>query len=627
MNEKSTKLFIRGGQTFLHNIRMFTQVGKKIMSAFGVIIILLSGAALYCNTSVYERYIGVEYIKAFGSSLIDDHSSQMIRAPNGKIYLLSPDLIIKAPLVVKTIKGLEKTLILSLIEGVIATPIMIIFIIAWLYQRGKKQSEPSLVRGSYLVDGHTLEELIKKKGKVSPYKLAGVPLPFGSERQHIQIIGTTGAGKTAVIQNLLTEIRAKGDRAIVYDKGGTYLSKFYREDKDVILNPLDVRGRAWDVWAECEDKADLEALVEAIMPMPVGNTMDPFWIKAARMIFVSTAHELRNHPERSNLMLLQYLLTADLGKIHSLLRHTEAESLVSEKVQKTALNVKTVMATYLKSLLYLKNEGEVFSIRNWILNDHDSSSLFISSEGRKHTSLIPLISAWMNTATKELLGLKPSQNRRIWFILDEVDSLHVLPFLSGAQAEGRKFGGSFLLGYHGASQLRTTYGYDGATKLSNLASTRLFLRQPEEADANYASKNIGDSEVEEVNESVSYGANTMRDGISVSKQKKRELLVLPVEIQTADDLTAYLRVKGDFPAAKVKIPYVDYPIIHEEFIPRVLEEDPLRQKVEKLVDTYSDPFLVNTDTTFKNEAMTSEMKGVANKENEITQEPCPNELL
>ena len=596
------------------------------MSAFGIIIILLSGAALYCNTSVYERYIGVEYIKAFGSSLIDDHSSQMIRAPNGKIHLLSPDLIIKAPLVVKTIKGLEKTLILSLIEGVIATPIMIIFIIAWLYQRGKKQSEPSLVRGSYLVDGHTLEELIKKKGKVSPYKLAGVPLPFGSERQHIQIIGTTGAGKTAVIQNLLTEIRAKGDRAIVYDKGGTYLSKFYREGKDVILNPLDVRGRAWNVWAEGGDKADLEALAQAIIPTPINNSSDPFWVNGPRIIFVSTAHELRNHPDRSNLMFLEYILKADLGKIHALLRHTEAEALVSDKIQKTALTLKTVMVTYLKSLLYLKNEGEIFSIRDWILNDEGSSSLFISSEGRKHAALTPLISAWLNTATKELLGLKPNQNRRIWFILDEIDSLQVLPFLSSAEAEGRKFGGSFLLGYHGASQLRTTYGYDGATKLSNLASTRLFLRQPEEADASYASKNIGDAEVEEVNESISYGANTMRDGISVSKQKKREPLVLPIEIQTADDLTGYLRVKGDFPAAKVKIPYVDYPIIHEEFIPRVLEEDPLRQKVEKLVDTYSDPFLVNTDATSKNEDKTS-IKSIGNKENEISQEPISNELL
>ncbi len=52
-----------------------------------------------------------------------------------------------------------------------------------------------------------------------------------------------------------------------------------------------------------------------------------------------------------------------------------------------------------------------------------------------------------------------------------------------------------------------------------------------------------------------------------------------------------MRVKGEFPAAKVKLDYVNYPLIHEEFIPRELDPDPLRQKIEKLVDTYSDPLL------------------------------------
>jgi type IV secretory pathway TraG/TraD family ATPase VirD4 len=165
---------------------------------------------------------------------------------------------------------------------------------------------------------------------------------------------------------------------------------------------LDARGKAWNSWAECEDKADFEALAEALMPMPINNTMDPFWINAARMIFVSTAHELKNNPKRSNILLLQYLLTADLGKIHELLKHTESESLVSSKVQKTALNVKTVMATYLKSLLYLQDHGDVFSIRDWILDDQQNNFLFVSSDGRKHPTLRPLISAWINTATKEL---------------------------------------------------------------------------------------------------------------------------------------------------------------------------------------------------------------------------------
>ena len=33
MAVNTTKLFIRGGQIFLHNIRMFTQVGKQVSLA------------------------------------------------------------------------------------------------------------------------------------------------------------------------------------------------------------------------------------------------------------------------------------------------------------------------------------------------------------------------------------------------------------------------------------------------------------------------------------------------------------------------------------------------------------------------------------------------------------------
>jgi type IV conjugative transfer system coupling protein TraD len=325
--------------------------------------------------------------------------------------------------------------------------------------------------------------------------------------------------------------------------------------------------------------------------MPINNSMDPFWINAARMIFVSTANELKNNPNRSNLMLLQYLLTADLGSIHQLLRQTESESLVSEKVQKTALNVKTVMATYLKSLLYLRDDKDIFSIRKWILNDHSNSCLFVSSDGRKHPTIRPLISAWINTATKELLSLAPDDNRRVWFILDELATLHALPFLATVKSESRKFGGCFILGHHGASQLRTIYGNDGASTLSNLCSTRFYLRLPEHVDAEHASKNIGTYEIEEVSESISYGANTMRDGISVSRQTREKRLVLPTEIQAANDLRGYLRVKGDFSPAIITLNYKNYPIVHDEFIARDIDPDPLRQKVESLVETYSDPIL------------------------------------
>lgn len=591
MSVNSSKLFIRGGQTFLHNVRMFTQVGKQVCVAMIIIFILLTGLLFYLQTSPYQRYMARTVAEAHMLILVQSKPKQMVHMQNGESYPVYSEQIITAPIVKTIIESLKQQLILSIFQALGLSVLSLAAMLRWLKKRGVQQGKSRIIRGHELANTTTLKKQIKKSGKISPYTLAGIPLPHNSETQHIQIIGTTGSGKTVAIRELLTTIRERGERAIVYDKGGTYISRFYREGQDVILNPLDTRGKSWNVWAECEDKADLEALAEAIMPMPLNNTMDPFWINAARMIFVSTANELKDRPDRSNLMLLQYLLTADLGRIHHLLRQTESESLVSDKVQKTALNVKTVMATYLKSLLYLKDDNDIFSIREWILNDKSNSCLFVSSDGRKHPTIRPLISAWINTATKELLSMPPDDNRRVWFILDELATMHALPFLGTSKSESRKFGGCFLLGHHGASQLRTIYGKDGAASLSNLSSTRLYLRLPEEEDAEHASRNIGTYEIEEVNESVSYGANTMRDGISVSRNTREKRLVLPTEIQTANDLQGYIRVKGELPAAKVHLKYICHPEIHPEFIAREIDSDPLRQKVETLVDTYSDPVL------------------------------------
>ncbi|WP_298624828.1 type IV conjugative transfer system coupling protein TraD [uncultured Legionella sp.] len=597
-----TKLFIRGGQTFLHNVRMFTQVGKKVSLVMLLIAVVQVVVAFYMNTTVYQRYIGKEWVKAHALLLIQNRSKQIVQMPTGESYPVYSEQIIKAPMVLSYVNQLKKELFISILEAFIFSLISLVLIVRWLQKKGERQGQSKIIRGSELVAEHELKKRIKKTGKTSPYRIGSVYLPFGSETQHIQIVGTTGSGKTVAIRDLLMTIRERGERAIIYDKGGTYLSRFFREDQDILLNPLDERGHSWNVWAECEDKADLEALAEAIMPMPINNTMDPFWIHAARMIFVSTANELKNHPNRSNLMLLQYLLTTDLEKIHHLLRHTEAGSLVSEKVQKTALNVKTVMATYLKSLLYLKDDGDIFSIRNWILNDQGNSCLFVSSDGRKHPTIRPLISAWINTATKELLSLPPNDHRRVWFILDELTTMHALPFLGSVKSESRKFGGCFVLGHHGASQLRTIYGNDGATSISGLCSTRMYLRLPEDGDAEPASRNLGSYEIEEANESVSYGANTMRDGVSVSRQTKEKRLVMPTEIQILDDLDGYLRVKGTFPAAKINLKYVHYPLKHPEFIARKIDSDPLRQEVEQLVETYADPILASSHDTVLEEA-------------------------
>ena len=58
-----------------------------------------------------------------------------------------------------------------------------------------------------------------------PYKIAGVPWPSGAETRqtrHTIVSGTTGAGKTVLIADLVEQIRARGERCVLYDKMGSY---------------------------------------------------------------------------------------------------------------------------------------------------------------------------------------------------------------------------------------------------------------------------------------------------------------------------------------------------------------------------------------------------------------------
>ncbi|MCD8573651.1 MAG: type IV secretion system DNA-binding domain-containing protein [Gammaproteobacteria bacterium] len=77
----------------------------------------------------------------------------------------------------------------------------------------------------------------------------------------------------------------------------------------------------------------------------------------------------RTSKNPSLLRLLRNLLTADIGELKALLAGTEAETLMSEKIEKTAVSIKSVLATYLKSLCFLTEGNEPFSIRRWVEDD------------------------------------------------------------------------------------------------------------------------------------------------------------------------------------------------------------------------------------------------------------------
>jgi type IV secretory pathway TraG/TraD family ATPase VirD4 len=79
-----------------------------------------------------------------------------------------------------------------------------------------------------------------------------------------------------------------------------------------------------------------------------------------------------------------------------------------------------MLATYLRPLQLMPDQGEAFSISRWIDDDRSDAVLFLTSRAEIHTSLAPLISVWMDIAIKSLLSRPRDRERTVWFILDEV---------------------------------------------------------------------------------------------------------------------------------------------------------------------------------------------------------------
>ena len=87
----------------------------------------------------------------------------------------------------------------------------------------------------------------------------------------------------------------------------------------------------------------------------------------------------------------------------------------------------------------LDKEGKAkFSIRKWLHNSGDNAWIFLSSDGRVHESIKPLITAWLNIAMQNVLALEADLSRRVWTLLDELPSLNNVPKILEYLSEARK---------------------------------------------------------------------------------------------------------------------------------------------------------------------------------------------
>lgn len=587
----STKHITQGGQVFSYMLNMFMQVNRRIAFWLLNLFFVLTPLFFWMRVPWQDMRNGGLYwwlyLSAGGEKALFNIPPVYDVPYDGQTLHFTSAAILKDPYM--TYAG-QLTLQELFIAVFIASCVVlaVAYGVYYLLRRlGEKQAQDDMVGGRSLTeDVKSVARQLHKEGNASPLHMDLLPLVLDSEVKNLLLHGTPGSGKSNALNKLLQQIRAAGDMAIVYDKGCSLVKRHFNENIDKLLNPRDRRCENWDLWLECQTTPDFDSVGNTLIPQ--GTKEDPFWTGAARTIFTAVSSRQKNDPKRSYNYLLRTLLAINLKALREYVAGSEAANLMEEKVEKTAISIRGVLTNYVKALRYLQGIERTgkprFAIREWMKQVNEPGQrhgwLWITSNAREHESLKPLISMWLAQAANCLLEMGENPTRRVWFIYDELSSLHKLPELPGVLSEARKFGGCFVLGFQNKPQLDFTYGKDFADAMMDLLNTRFFFRSPDEGVANYVMRQLGQRRARVFSEQYSYGADTVRDGVSFSKQEEDQYLVNYSDIQSLPDLTCYVTLPGQYPVVRMNMKYEKMDFIAAEYLPREMN-DSLDPEIEE----------------------------------------------
>ena len=197
------------------------------------------------------------------------------------------------------------------------------------------------------------------------------------------------------------------------------------------------------------------------------------------------------------------------------------------------------------------------SVRDWVRQGR--GVLFLPYQADQITALRSIISAWMRLAIFQTMT-EGEGDKRLWFVVDELDVLGPIDGLKNALARLRKLGGRCVLGFQSIAQVSSTYGFGEAQTIVENCSNTLILRcsaSENGGTARFASKLIGEREV--IRPTLS---RTRRTGIftdphhSVSRgeQHVTEAAVLAAEIEQLADLSGYLKFASHPAWLRVQLP-------------------------------------------------------------------------
>ena len=423
---------------------------------------------------------------------------------------------------------------------------------------GRRGRSDTYRRGARIEDGRRVQRRGRRTHR-AVVTLAGVALAPLDETKHFKLIGTTGTGKSTAIREMLTGLLARGDRAVIADPDGGYLQRFHRAARgDVILNPFEPRALKWDPFAELTGPGDPEQLAASLIA-PGEDGTGREWRGYARTFLAGL---LRGSLARGGdvAQLWRLIAVAPSAEVRPLVWDTPAQPFLEPENARMFGSIRSVAANCTAALEHVRAQrARGFSVREWVREGR--GVLFLPYRAGQIAALRTLIASWLRLAIFEALE-GPAQDRRLWFIVDELDALGAIDGLRDALARLRKFGGRCVLGLQSIAQVSSLYGVgDAQTIVENCGNTLILRCSASErgGTAQFCARLIGEREVTRRALARSRDGRggfgrAARRSLQVSEQRVTESAVLPAEIEQLPDLEGYLKTASSSRWLRVRLP-------------------------------------------------------------------------
>lgn len=426
-------------------------------------------------------------------------------------------------------------------------------VLRYFSKRTSNIKEDEHIRGAKLIAESEIEAQTDGTG-ILP--IGSITISEDLSRRHILVAGQTGSGKSTLINQQIGAIQRANRRCIANDFKCEVVERYYRPDKDLILNPLDARGLGWTIFNELQSKPDLSAISGSLIPQAKGE--DRFWSAAAQDVLRGVMACCFNDGKRTNAALWQ-ALTSSISDIAKMCKSTTSGqagySYIQDASGKQAAGVIAVLMSYTSWLEYA-TDGP-FSLRDWAGNA-SGQTIYITTREEVSNTLRPYLSLFADLAGKRFLALPDNtdSSNSIYLVLDEFGNMQKLPTVKRLLTAGRSKGVIVTIGVQELAGIESIYGREDTRTIINNCGTKMVMNLGDPEAAKFFSELAGEEEYWQASTQYSISQDDAKGGENHSRQIQVRKIILPSSIMRLPVGQGYMMLPGGNPAL-VEVPWAE----------------------------------------------------------------------